>query len=288
MFEAVAQNPAVAIALGFLLGLLVGSFLNVVILRLPVRLEWAWRQEAREVLALPDVYEPKPPGLAVERSACPNCGHTLSAWENIPLISFALLRGRCRACKTGISWQYPLVELITGLLFAAVIWRFGVTLQGGLGLLFTAGLVVLSGIDLRTTLLPDQITQPLLWLGLLISLITVFVDPTSALLGAAAGYLSLWTVTKLFKMLTGKDGMGAGDFKLLAVLGAWCGLKAVLPILFISSLVGAVIGGIWLATAGKHKDTQIPFGQYLAIAGWIQFMSGTDFIALYMRWATGG
>jgi leader peptidase (prepilin peptidase) / N-methyltransferase len=288
MFEALANNPALSIALGFLLGLLVGSFLNVVILRLPVRLEWAWRQEAREVLALPDVYEPKPPGLAVERSACPSCGHTLSAWENIPILSFVLLRGRCRACKTGISWQYPLLELVTGLLFAAVIWRFGVSVQGGFALLFTAGLVVLSGIDLRTTLLPDQITQPLLWLGMLISLVTVFVDPTSALLGAAAGYLSLWTVTKLFKLLTGKDGMGAGDFKLLAVLGAWCGVKAVLPILFLSSLVGAVIGGIWLATAGKHKDTQIPFGQYLAIAGWIQLMSGTDFIAMYMRWATGG
>lgn len=288
MFEALSQTPAVAIALGFLLGLLVGSFLNVVILRLPVRLEWAWRQEAREVLGQPDVYEPKPAGLAVERSACPACGHALSAWENIPLISFLMLRGKCSACKTAISWQYPLVELITGLLFAACIWRFGVSAQGGLALVFTAGLVALSGIDLRTTLLPDQITQPLLWLGLLISLVTVFVDPTSALLGAAAGYLSLWTVTKLFKLLTGKDGMGAGDFKLLALLGAWCGVKAVLPILFISSLVGAIIGGIWLATAGKHKDTQIPFGQYLAIAGWIQFMSGTDFIALYLNWATGG
>lgn len=283
-----AENSAWAIALALMLGLLVGSFLNVVILRLPVRLDWAWRQEAREVLGLPDVYEPKPAGLAVERSACPRCGHTLSAWENVPLLSFMLLRGKCSACKTSISWQYPLVELITGVLFAVCIWRFGFSLQGGLACVFTAALVALSGIDLRTTLLPDQITQPLLWLGLLISLITVFVDSTSALLGAAFGYLSLWSVTKLFKLITGKDGMGAGDFKLLAVLGAWCGVNAILPIVFISSLVGAIIGGIWLATAGKHKDTQIPFGQYLAIAGWIQFISGTDFIALYMRWATGG
>lgn len=283
-----AANGAVAVALALVLGLLVGSFLNVVILRLPVRLEWAWRQEAREILGQPDVYEPKPPGLAIERSACPKCGHPLSAWENIPLLSFVILRGKCRNCHTAISWQYPLVELLTGLLFAAVIWRYGVTLQGGMGLVLTAGLIALSGIDLRTTLLPDQITLPLLWLGLLISLVTVFVDPASALLGAAAGYLSLWFVTKLFYLLTRKEGMGAGDFKLLAVLGAWCGVKAVLPILFISSLVGAIIGGIWLATAGKHKDTQIPFGQYLAIAGWIQFISGADFIALYMRWATGG
>jgi leader peptidase (prepilin peptidase)/N-methyltransferase len=283
-----AENSAWAIVLALLVGLLVGSFLNVVILRLPVRLDWQWRQEAREVLGLPDVYEPKPAGLAIERSASPSCGHTLSAWENIPLLSFVLLRGKCSACKTAISWQYPLVELITGILFAVCIWRFGFSLQGGLACLFTAGLVALSGIDLRTTLLPDQITQPLLWLGLLISIVTVFVDPVSALLGAAFGYLSLWSVTKLFKLITGKEGMGAGDFKLLAVLGAWCGVNAILPIVFISSLVGAIIGGIWLATAGKHKDTQIPFGQYLAIAGWIQFISGTDFFALYMRWATGG
>lgn len=283
-----AENSLAAIALAFFIGLLVGSFLNVVILRLPVRLDWEWRQEARQVLGLPDVYEPKPSGLAIERSACPSCQHPLSAWENIPLLSFALLRGRCRACKTAISWQYPLVELITAVLFAVCIWRFGFSVQGGLACVFTAGLVALSGIDLRTTLLPDQITQPLLWLGLLISLVTVFVDPVSALLGAALGYLSLWVITKLFYLLTRKEGMGAGDFKLLAVLGAWCGVKALLPIVFISSLVGAIIGGIWLATAGKHKDTQIPFGQYLAIAGWIQFISGTDFIALYMRWATGG
>lgn len=283
-----AENSGWAIALALIVGLLVGSFLNVVILRLPVRLDWAWRQEAREVLGMPDVYEPKPAGLAVERSACPSCGHQLKAWENVPVLSFLLLRGKCSACKTAISWQYPLVELITGVLFAVCIWRFGFSLQGGLACVFTAGLIALSGIDLRTTLLPDQITQPLLWLGLLISLITVFVDPVSALLGAAFGYLCLWTVTKLFYLLTRKEGMGAGDFKLLAVLGAWCGVNAILPIVFISSLVGAIIGGIWLATAGKHKDTQIPFGQYLAIAGWIQFISGTDFIALYMRWATGG
>lgn len=288
MLAFITENSMWAIAFALLVGLLVGSFLNVVILRLPVRLDWAWRQEAREVLGLPDVYEPKPSGLVVERSACPSCGHQLSVWENIPLLSFVFLRGKCSACKTGISWQYPLVELITGILFAVCIWRFGFSIQGGLACLFTAGLIALSGIDLRTTLLPDQITQPLLWLGLLISIITVFVDPVSALLGAAFGYLSLWSVTRLFKLLTGKDGMGAGDFKLLAVLGAWCGVKAILPIIFISSLVGAIIGGIWLATAGKHKDTQIPFGQYLAIAGWIQFISGTDFFALYMRWATGG
>lgn len=288
MLEFLSENTSIAISLIFFLGLLVGSFLNVVILRLPPRLEWAWRQEAREILSLPEVYDLKPAGLAVERSACPKCQHQLSAWENIPLLSFILLRGKCRSCQTPISIQYPLVELITALLFAICIWRFGVTLQGGLALAFTAALVALSGIDLRTGLLPDQITQPLLWIGLLASLYTVFIDPVSALLGASLGYLSLWVVTRLFKLITGKEGMGAGDFKLLAVMGAWCGVNAILPIIFLSSLVGAVIGIIWLKTSGKHKDTQIPFGQYLAIAGWIQFISGADFFALYMNWATGG
>lgn len=285
--EALAQHPALAIGLVSLFGLLVGSFLNVVILRLPARMEWSWRQEAREILGQPEAYEPKPPGLVVSRSACPNCGHALAAWENIPVLSFLLLRGRCRACRAPISRQYPAVELVTGLLFAVCAWRFGISLELGFALAFTAALVALSGIDLRTTLLPDQIVLPLLWLGLLASLVTLFVDPVSAILGAAAGYLSLWSVTALFKLLTGKDGMGAGDFKLLAALGAWCGFKAVLPIILISSVVGAVIGSIWLATAGKHRDTQIPFGQYLAIAGWLQFISGVDLLGLYLGWALG-
>lgn len=285
--EALAQHPALAIGLVSVFGLLVGSFLNVVILRLPARMEWSWRQEAREILGQPEAYEPKPPGLVVSRSACPHCGHALAAWENIPLLSFLLLRGRCRACQAPISRQYPAVELITGLLFAACTWRFGISLELGFALAFTAALVALSGIDLRTTLLPDQIVLPLLWLGLLASLVTLFVDPVSAILGGAAGYLSLWSVTALFKLLTGKDGMGAGDFKLLAALGAWCGFKAVLPIILISSVVGAVIGSIWLATAGKHRDTQIPFGQYLAIAGWLQFISGVDLLGLYLGWALG-
>ena len=283
-----AENAGLTIGLAFLLGLLVGSFLNVVILRLPPRLEWAWKQEAREILLISEVYEPKPAGLAVERSVCPKCAHQLSAWENIPLISFILLRGKCSQCKTAISWQYPIVELLTGILFAICIWRFGFTLPGALSLVFTSALIALSGIDLRTTLLPDQITQPLLWIGLLASLYTVYVDPVSALLGASIGYMSLWFVTQLFKLITGKVGMGAGDFKLLAVLGAWCGVKAIFPIILLSSFVGAIIGIIWLKTAGKHKDTQIPFGQYLAIAGWIQFISPVNFVTLYLNWAAGG
>jgi leader peptidase (prepilin peptidase)/N-methyltransferase len=283
--EILVGNPTAAILAALVLGLLVGSFLNVVILRLPKRLEWQWKQDSRELLEISDTYEPSPPGIVVESSHCPHCGHKLAVWENIPLISFLVLRGKCRQCSAPISWQYPAVELITGLLFAVCIWRLGVGWEGALGLVFTAFLVAMAGIDLRTTFLPDQLTLPLLWLGLLISVVTVYVDPVSAILGAAAGYLSLWSVYWLFKLVTGKEGMGYGDFKLLAALGAWCGLKSVLPILLISSLVGAIVGSAWLLLKGKDRTTQIPFGPYLAIAGWIQFVSGIDMFGMYLRWA---
>jgi leader peptidase (prepilin peptidase)/N-methyltransferase len=280
------QSAPLSVAAALLLGLLVGSFLNVVILRLPPRLEWEWRRDSREFLGLEAGGDPEPPGLVFARSGCPRCGRQLAAWENIPVLSFVLLRGRCHGCRTPISWQYPVVELATGLMFAACIWRYGPTAAGGLGLVFSAMLVAMSGIDLRTTLLPDQLTLPLLWLGLLASLVTVYVDPVSAILGATAGYLSLWSVTRVFKWVTGKDGMGAGDFKLLAALGAWCGIKAILPIILLSSLVGAIIGSLWLLLKGKDRDTQIPFGQYLAAAGWIQFISGMDLFGAYLDWAT--
>jgi len=223
----------------------------------------------------------------VERSACPKCGHALSAWENIPLLSFVVLGGKCRNCRTGISWQYPAVELITGLMFAACIWRFGATPAGGLGLVFSAMLVALSGIDLRTTYLPDQLTLPLLWIGLLASLTTVYVDPVSAILGASVGYLGLSGFSEAFTLVRGKVGMGGGDFKLMAALGAWCGIKALLPIILLSSLVGAIIGSLWLLLKDKDRDTQIPFGQYLAAAGWIQFITGMDLLGAYLDWATG-
>lgn len=284
-------NPTAATLAALVFGLLVGSFLNVVILRLPARLEWQWKQDARETLAITDTYDPAPPGIVVEGSHCPHCGHKLAAWENVPLLSYIALRGKCRICRHPISIQYPAIELLTGLLFAACVWRFGANLEGGLGLVFTGMLVAAAGIDLRTTWLPDQLTLPLLWIGLLASLVTVYVDPVSAILGAAAGYVSLWSVYKLFKLATGKEGMGYGDFKLLAALGAWCGIKAILPILLMSSLVGAIIGSAWLLLKGKERGTQIPFGPYLAIAGWIQFISGADLLGMYLRWiapATGG
>lgn len=285
MIEALVGNPTAAAMAALVLGLLVGSFLNVVILRLPRRLEWQWKQDSRELLQLTETYEPAPPGIVVESSHCPHCGHKLAVWENIPLLSFLLLRGKCRQCSAPISWQYPLVEMATGLLFAACVWRFGVSWQAGFGLVFSSFLIALSGVDLRTTYLPDQLTLPLLWVGLLISVLTMFTDPVSAILGAAAGYLSLWSVYWLFKLVTGKEGMGFGDFKLLAALGAWCGLKAILPILLISSLVGAIVGSAWLLIKGKDRATQIPFGPYLAAAGWIQFISGVDLFGKYLHWA---
>jgi leader peptidase (prepilin peptidase) / N-methyltransferase len=284
MFELLVAYPALAIASALLFGLLVGSFLNVVILRVPARMQWQWESESRELLGLdPAADVAEPPGIVVKSSHCPKCGHQLSWWENIPLLSYAILRGRCRGCGTGISWQYPAVELLTGLLFALVIWRFGLTYQGAAALVFTGVLIAASGIDLRTTLLPDSLTLPLMWLGLLLSLVPVFVPPADAILGAAVGYLSLWSVYWGFKLLTGKEGMGFGDFKLLAAIGAWCGVSAILPVLLISSLVGAVIGSIILAVQGRDRATPIPFGPYLAIAGFIQFFYGESLLDVYLR-----
>jgi len=275
-------SPAELIALVGLLGLLVGSFLNVVILRLPARLEHAWRSEAQEVLGLPADASAAPPGLVREPSHCPRCRHALGARDNIPLLSWLLLRGRCRHCRAPISIQYPLVELATALLSAAIAWRFGPGVQTLAGLALTWTLVALTGIDLRTQLLPDPITLPLLWLGLLLGLGHVFISAPQAILGAALGYLSLWSVYWLFKLLTGKEGMGYGDFKLLAALGAWMGAGALLPIVLISSLVGAVVGSAMLALRGRDRSIPIAFGPYLAAAGWIWFVAGDTLLHAYL------
>ena len=283
MFEALADNPTAAISVALVLGLLIGSFLNVVILRLPRRLEWRWKQDSRELLEMAEQYDPAPPGIVIESSHCPQCNHKLAAWENIPLLSFALLRGKCRVCAAPISWQYPAVELITGVLFALCVWRYGVSWQSGAGMLLSAFLVALAGIDLRTTLLPDQLTLPLLWLGLLAGAASLFVGPVSAILGAAAGYLSLWSVYWLFKLVTGKEGMGYGDFKLLAMLGAWGGWQILPLTILLSSLVGAVLGVIMLRLRNAETSTPIPFGPYLAIAGWIALLWGEQITASYLQ-----
>lgn len=277
------QNPALGFPIAAGLGLLVGSFLNVVILRLPKRLEWEWKRDSLETLGQADLYDPPPPGIVVEPSHCPHCQHKLSWYENIPVFSWLALRGRCRNCKTPISIQYPAVELLTMLLVTACVWRFGFGWQGFGASLLSCLLIAMSGIDVRTQLLPDQLTLPLLWLGLIASVDSLFIPAKEAIAGAVLGYLSLWVVYWVYKQLTGKIGMGHGDFKLLAALGAWAGYKALLPIVMLSSIVGAIVGSIWLMTKGRDKATPIPFGPYLAIAGWIVFMWGNDIIGAYMR-----
>jgi leader peptidase (prepilin peptidase)/N-methyltransferase len=266
------------------LGAVVGSFLNVVILRLPARMHALWRREAAEVLELASTEPPLPPGIVREPSHCPQCKHPLAIADNIPLLGWLLLRGRCRYCQARISAQYPLVELISALASVAVVWKFGVSPAALAGLLFSWTLIALAGIDLRTQLLPDQLNYPLLWLGLLLSLVPLFVLPGTAIIGAAIGYLSLWSVYWLFKLLTGKEGMGYGDFKLLAVMGAWMGPLALLPIILLSSFVGALVGVGLIALRKHQREVPIPFGPYIAAAGWIWFIAGDQLWALYQQW----
>lgn len=291
-FDLLVDYPALAIASAAVLGLLIGSFLNVVILRLPRRLRWEWERDAREVLELSPpveaVQQDAPPDIVVKGSHCPRCGHALAAWENIPLLSYLMLGGKCRGCKTRISWQYPLIEALTGLLFALVVWRYGLTWQSGALLVATGFLVSMAGIDARTTLLPDVLTLPLLWFGLLLSLVPVFVSPTEAILGAAVGYLSLWSVYWGFKWLTGKEGMGYGDFKLLAAIGAFCGWKAILSVVLLSSLIGAVVGITMILVRGRDRSIPIPFGPYLAAAGWVQMLYGGDLVEAYLGLFSSG
>ncbi|KRE85348.1 methyltransferase [Rhodanobacter sp. Soil772] len=274
---------ALWIALAGVLGLLVGSFLNVVILRLPARMAAAWRQEARDVLELQADATPLPPGIVREPSHCPHCKHPLSALDNIPLLGWLLLRGRCRYCQAKISIQYPLVELLSGVLSAVIVWKFGPSWAALAGLALTWALIALSGIDFRTQLLPDQLTLPLLWLGLLLALLPMFVTAPASILAAAIGYLSLWSVYWAFKLLTGKEGMGHGDFKLLAALGAWMGPVALLPIILLSSLIGALVGGTLIALRKHEREIPMPFGPFIAAAGWVWFVAGPDLLQGYMQ-----
>jgi leader peptidase (prepilin peptidase)/N-methyltransferase len=274
---------ALWIALAGVLGLLVGSFLNVVILRLPARMAAAWRQEARDVLELQADTTPLPPGIVREPSHCPHCKHPLSALDNIPLFGWLLLRGRCRYCQAKISIQYPLVELLSGVLSAVIMWKFGPSWAALAGLALTWTLIALSGIDFRTQLLPDQLTLPLLWLGLLLSLLPMFVTAPASILAAAIGYLSLWSVYWVFKLLTGKEGMGHGDFKLLAALGAWMGPVALLPIILLSSLIGALVGGTLIALRKHEREIPMPFGPFIAAAGWVWFVAGPNLLQGYMQ-----
>ncbi len=271
------------IGVAAVLGLLVGSFLNVVILRLPARMEAMWRREAHDVLGLEADASELPPGIVREPSHCPHCRHRLAAQDNIPLLGWLLLKGRCRYCHASISIQYPLVELLSGLCSAVIVWRFGTGWTAAAGLAFTWMLIALSGIDFRTQLLPDQLVYPLLWLGLLLSLKPLLVSPSAAILAAAIGYLSLWSVYWAFKLLTGKEGMGHGDFKLLAALGAWMGLSCLLPVVLLSSLIGALVGGTMMALERHERDVPMPFGPFIAAAGWVWFVAGDRMLDAYLH-----
>jgi leader peptidase (prepilin peptidase) / N-methyltransferase len=284
LIELLAGSPAVLQACAAILGLLVGSFLNVVALRLPVMMERAWRRECAELLGTGGVLATEERlSLLQPPSRCPRCGHAIRAWENVPVLSWLILRGRCSACRQPISIRYPVVEALTGLLSWAVAWQLGWSFPLAAALPLTWALVALTVIDIDHQLLPDQITLPFLWLGLLLNAFGAFTDPVSAILGAVAGYLSLWTVYQVFKRLTGKEGMGYGDFKLLALFGAWLGWQMLPQIVLISALVGSVVGVTLIALRRHERSVPIPFGPYLAAAGWIALLWGEQINAEYLR-----
>lgn len=281
------QYPALFIGAVLLLSLVVGSFLNVVIYRLPIMMENEWQQEYQAYFS-PDTAAAAAPArfnLAVPRSACPACNSPIQARDNIPLLSWLLLKGKCRHCAAPISARYPLVELLTGVLSATVAWQLGFGPAAAVVIVVTWLLLALTFIDIDKMLLPDQLTLPLLWLALLFSLSdSAMVNPAQAIIGAAAGYLSLWSVYWLFKLLTGKEGMGYGDFKLLAVFGALLGWQQLPLIILLSSCVGAVVGITLLTVQGKDKATPIPFGPYIAAAGWIALLWGEQLTNAYLRY----
>jgi leader peptidase (prepilin peptidase)/N-methyltransferase len=284
MFATLAESTPLFLTAAAVFGLLVGSFLNVVILRLPARLEFEWKSQCRELLELDDSDQPRqPPGLMWDRSRCRSCGHTIRWFENIPLLSWVLLRGKCSACSARISPRYPVIEGLTGALFLLTAWHFGPSAEAAAVFVFTGFLVALAGIDLDHHLLPDNLTLMLLWAGLLLSLEHVFVDPAQSIIGAAVGYISLWSVYHLFRLLTGKEGMGYGDFKLMAAMGAWLGWQLLPLVIFLSSLLGAVVGLAMMALQRHQKGKPIPFGPFIALAGWIAIAWGEPITRHYLK-----
>ncbi|MEZ5524657.1 MAG: A24 family peptidase [Pseudomonadales bacterium] len=289
LFDFFASNLLVTIVVAGMLGLLVGSFLNVVIYRLPLMLEREWTSQCQTLLQSGNtgteaVTQP-PFNLVTPNSHCPKCDAAIKPWQNIPVVSYLALGGKCANCKTPISKRYPIIEFVTGLLSCLAIWHFGFSWQGGAMLLLTWALIALTMIDFDHQLLPDNITLPLLWLGLIINSFDTFCSLPDALWGAVFGYLSLWAVYWLFKLVTGKEGMGYGDFKLLAVLGAWFGWQMLPLIILLSSLVGAIIGIFLLVLKNKGKSVPIPFGPYLAAAGWIAAVWGEQLTQAYLNYA---
>lgn len=290
MAALLAHQPLLFYAAVALLGLIVGSFLNVVILRLPRMLEAQWRASAADILGQPaDAAERPRENLAKPRSRCAHCGTPIRAWHNVPLLSFLWLRGRCATCRGKISWQYPAVELAAALMALAVARHFGATPLMGFALLFSWSLLALAVIDWRTQFLPDAITLPLMWLGLLISLGHMsgigLVGPASAIAGAALGYGVLWLVFQLFLWVTGKEGMGYGDFKLLAAIGAWLGWQQLPLALLLASVSGALVGGTLMASGRLARGQPMPFGPWLALAGWLGLIAGDTISAAYLSLA---
>lgn len=277
-----ALHPATLYALVVVLGLLVGSFLNVVILRFPAALVHDWKCQCRELLELEAGLDAAPANIASGRSRCPSCGHSIAWYDNIPVISWLLLRGRCRNCGGAISVRYPVVELATAILSVVVIWRLGPDAAGLAGLLFTWVLIAATGIDLDYKLLPDQLTLPLVWLGLFLNVFGIFTDLQSAVIGAIAGYLSLWLVFHVFRLITGKEGMGYGDFKLLAAIGAWFGWQVLPTVILLASGVGAVLGLALIALRRMGREVPIAFGPFLAAAGWLVLVGGDAIVDFWL------
>ena len=268
----------------FIFGLLIGSFLNVVIYRIPMQMESSWRRESLDFLGMePDENPAEALNIVVPASRCPKCGTLLKPWHNIPVISYLFLKGKCASCANPISLQYPIIELTCALLTTIVIAHFGLTEKGIMVALFTWALIALTGIDFNKQLLPDNITLPLLWLGLLTNISGTFASLNDAVIGAAGGYLALWSVFWLFKLITGKEGMGHGDFKLLAALGAWLGWQQLPLIILLSSIVGAVVGIVMIVALGRDRQIPIPFGPYLAAAGWIALIWGETITSRYLQ-----
>ncbi|MGI9201375.1 MAG: prepilin peptidase [Woeseiaceae bacterium] len=290
MAELLAQSPEIFVLIAFLFALLVGSFLNVVIYRLPIMMFREWHEQCKELQEAETPTIPEQPfNLVVPRSACPNCGNQIKAWQNIPVVSYMLLRGRCSGCQQKISARYPVVEFLTAVLAAICALRMGFGLEALMAIGLTFALVAISMIDYDHQLIPDSIVLPLLWVGLTMSLFHqsvagsfLFVSPTDSIIGAIAGYLSLWSVYKVFKLLTGKEGMGYGDFKLLAALGAWLGWQSLHLVILLSAVVGALFGIAMIVFRGRDRQLPIPFGPYLAAAGWVTMLWGEQIWNAYL------
>ncbi|MGY6278139.1 prepilin peptidase [Methylomonas sp. MgM2] len=283
MLQTLQQSPTLLVSLVFVLGLMVGSFLNVLIYRLPVMLQSSWRRDCQEYLQLPAEQSAESFNLLWPGSRCPVCKTEIKAYQNIPLLSYLFLRGRCAYCATRIPLRYPIVEGLSGICSALIAWHFGYGMPALFALLMTWSLIALSFIDIDHQLLPDNITLPMLWLGLFLSLFSIYTDSHSSIIGASAGYLSLWAIYHLFKLLTGKEGMGYGDFKLLALLGAWLGWQYLPLIILLSSLVGAVAGVSLVVFRQHDAGRPIPFGPYLAAAGWLAMIWGDDINRMYLN-----